>query len=205
MAQGLADLAQAVTQFALAGAETGRNSRQGIATCTAGSETVMRKETIQAIARRKMHSPIRTVVLCGLAAFNLTVPAAAKDIALNSGGALDLYATVSAVHEVSAGNPMPGLHLDAKVNGRITDIYIAPMDFIAKFGVKVSRGDNLHIVGTRVTSGDADVVLAREINVGSYGRNDRVFRPNLTVYLRNDDGPFWVEATKPGPDPMAAR
>src|SRR6266567_1674955 len=31
MAQGLADLAQAVTQFALAGAETGRNSRQGIA------------------------------------------------------------------------------------------------------------------------------------------------------------------------------
>jgi len=165
----------------------------------------MRKETIQAIARRKMHSPIRTVVLCGLAVFNLTVPAAAKDIALNSGGALDLYATVSAVHEVSAGNPMPGLHLDAKVNGRITDIYIAPMDFLAKFGVKVSRGDNLHIVGTRVTSGDADVVLAREINVGSYGRNDRVFRPNLTVYLRNDDGPFWVEPTKPGRDPIAGR
>jgi hypothetical protein len=33
---------------------------------------------------------------------------------------------------VPAGNPLPGLHLDAKVKGRVMDIYIAPADFAAE-------------------------------------------------------------------------
>jgi hypothetical protein len=104
----------------------------------------------------------------------------------------DFHVTVIAVREVPVGNPMPGLHLQAKVKGRMTDIYIAPVDFAAKCGVKVSKGDQVHIVGSQMRSGEADVVLAREITIGSYA--------NGTYYLRNDDGPLWEE-TVPQPSP----
>jgi hypothetical protein len=33
--------------------------------------------------------------------------------------------------QVPAGNPLHGLHIDAKIKGRMMDVYIAPMDFVA--------------------------------------------------------------------------
>jgi hypothetical protein len=127
-----------------------------------------------------------TVVVCGLAGYGI-----AKDIAVvNPAGAVDFIATVAAVREVPAGNPLPGIHLDANVKGRMTDIYIAPADFAAKYEVKVAKGDAVRIVGTQA----GDVILARELNVGSYNKINNLFRTKLTVYLRNDDGPFWMDA-----------
>lgn len=147
----------------------------------------MKRETIR----------LWTVALCGAAAFALAAPVMAKDIVLKPGGAVDFYATVNAVREVTVGNPMPGLHLDAKVKGRMMDIYIAPMDFVAKYGIKVSKGDEVRIVG-QVTLGEAEVVLAREITTGKFDDKAGFFRETLTTYLRNDDGPFWEES-RPGP------
>jgi hypothetical protein len=135
--------------------------------------------------------------LCGAAGFGLAASAVAKDqdAARDSGAAADFHVTVSAVREVPVGSPMPGLHLQAKVKGRMTDIYIAPVDFVAKCGLKLSKGDEVHIVGSQTKFGEADVVLAREITIGSY--------TNGTYYLRDDDGPFWEE-TKPVPQPIPA-
>jgi len=131
--------------------------------------------------------------------------AAAKDQPVfNSGATVDFYATVSAVREVPVGNPMPGLHVDAKVKGRMMDIYIAPMDFVAKYGVKVAKGDEVRVVGTQTRLGEAEVVLAREITTGSYDNRAGMFHADLTVYLRNDDGPFFQEELLPGPQPVAA-
>ena len=31
---------------------------------------------------------------------------------------------------------MPGLHLDVNVKGVLTDVYIAPMDFVVKYAIK---------------------------------------------------------------------
>jgi hypothetical protein len=153
----------------------------------------MRKETI-----RKCR--IGTAVLCGFAGFALAGPAAAKDPPPNAGGVVDIYGTVSAIREVPAGNPMPGLHVEARVKGQVTDIYIAPMDFVTRFGVKVAKGDDVRVIGTQAAAGDTDVVLAREVDLGSYGIKDRVFRPRMTYYLRNDSGPMWVEDTKGVPE-----
>jgi hypothetical protein len=124
-------------------------------------------------------------LLCARAA-----PAVAKDVSMNP-AAVDLYVTVSAVREVPAGKPMPGLHLDAKVKGRMMDIYIAPMDFAAKYGVKIAPGDEVHIGGTEHNPGEAEVVLAREITTGAYDNKTGFFRETLTTYLRNDAGPLW--------------
>jgi hypothetical protein len=115
----------------------------------------------------------------------------AKDIpAVKPSGAVEFITTVTAVREVPAGNPLAGLHLDANVNGRAVDIYIAPVDFVVKYEVKIAKGNDVRIAGTQA----GDVMLARELNIGSYSRSDKLFRTKLTVYLRNDDGPFWVEA-----------
>ena len=92
---------------------------------------------------------------------------------------------VIGVREVPVGHPLPGIHLDVKVNGRATDIYIAPTDFLAKFEISFSKGIEVHIVGTRTRSGDTDIVLAREVSTGLTNRS--------TLYLRDDDGPFWTE------------
>ena len=141
----------------------------------------MRKETIGAL------------VLFGLAGFALAAPAAAKDIGVAPGAQVRFDTTVSAIHEVPAGNALPGLHIEAKVNGRATDIYLSPMDFAVRYGVKVAKGDYVRIAGTA----QGDTVLAREITTGLYDERHNIFRPNLTIYLRNDDGPFWVETSKP--------
>jgi len=130
------------------------------------------------------------VVLCGLAGVAMAVSAVAQTVVFKAVAAVDAETTVGALREVSSG-PLAGLHLDVKVKGQVMDIYIAPADFAAKYGVKVSKGDYVHIVGTEVKSGDGDVVLARAITTGSMDKRTGTFHEDLTVYLRNDDGPLW--------------
>ena len=140
------------------------------------------------VNRIRVCTEMQRVVLCGLAGFALAVSGAAKDVVLNA--AVDVETTVGALHEVSAGT-LPGLHLDANVKGRIMDVYIAPMDFAAKYGVRVSKGDYVHIVGTEVRSGETDVVVARSITTGSIDKRTGMFHEDVTIYLRNDEGPLW--------------
>ena len=94
---------------------------------------------------------------------------------------------------------MPGLHLDVKVNGQALDVYIAPMDFCRKFDVKVEKGDEVIVAGTQLqaVAGEPVVVLAREITTGIHDAKTGTFHPTLTVYLRNENGPFWVEPAAP--------
>ena len=138
--------------------------------------------------RKEMHSRLWSVVLCGVAGFALAMTATAKN-AVNP--TVDVETTVGALRQVPAGSPLPGLHLDANVKGRVVDIYIAPESFVVKYGVKVAKGDYVHIVGTQVKSGETDVVLARAISTGSVDKRTGTFSEDLTIYLRNDEGPLW--------------
>ena len=139
---------------------------------------------------RKATIPV--LVFGGLAALALASPVMARDNAVGA-GPVKIDTIAGTVREVPAGNPLPGLHIDAKVNGRATDVYIAPEDFAQRYGVKITKGEYIRIVGT-LESGDSDVVLAREITTGNYDQARNIFRPTLTIYLRNDQGPLWVEA-----------
>jgi hypothetical protein len=132
------------------------------------------------------------VALCGLAGFALAMPALAKDIAF--GAVIDVHTNVSAIRQVPAADPLPGLHIDAKINGRMMDVYIAPMDFVAKYDVKIAKGQDVHIVGTEVKGSegnDADVFLPREITTGAVDRRTGIFHENMTIHLRNEAGPLW--------------
>jgi hypothetical protein len=131
------------------------------------------------------------MVLVGLAGFGLAVTAVAKDIVVNTGAAVDVRTTVIDVREAPAGDALPGLHFDAKIKGRVMDIYLAPRDFVVKYDVKVAKGQQIHIVGAEAKAGEADVVLAREITTGTVDKTTGIFRENMTIYLRNDEGPLW--------------
>jgi hypothetical protein len=141
--------------------------------------TIMQKQTVG----------MWKLVLCGLAGLALAAPAVARDVAI--GVAVDVHTNVSAIRQVPAGDPLPGLHIDAKVKGQMVDIYIAPLDFVVKYDVKIAKGQDVHIVGTEVKEGEAAVVLAREITTGAVDRRTGIFHENMTIYLRNDEGPLW--------------
>lgn len=148
----------------------------------------MQRETSRGGAVRT--SQVWAVVLSGLVGLAMAAPAAARDLS----SPVDEYATVTGLREAPAGSALPGLHLDARTkNGQMVDFYISPVDFATKYGVKVAKGDYVHIVGTEVKSGGTDVVLAREIDTGMYDNRTGAFRVTLTIYLRNDEGPFWTE------------
>jgi len=120
---------------------------------------------------------IGSLALCGWAAFAMAAPFPAGD------GVVDATATVIRVREAPPGSALPGIHLEAKINGRTSDVYLAPAGFLEEFGMTFRAGDDVHIVGSRTRVGETDVVLAREIAVGASDRR--------TLYLRDDHGPFW--------------
>ena len=144
----------------------------------------MRKETLGAL------------LLFGLSIAGAAGTAFAAPVVAPPGALAKYDVFVNNLHEVPAGQPLPGLHFNAKLNGRETDIYLCPTDFAVKYEVKVSKGDYVRIVGF-AAPGKQDVFLVREISTGLYDQAKNIFRPTLTVYLRNDDGPFWVETSKP--------
>ncbi len=121
----------------------------------------------------------------GLTAFALAATVLAGD------KTVDTTVTVISVREAPASSALPGVHLEAKLEGRDTDIYLAPTDFLEEFGMKFRPGDDVHIVGLRTKAGGNDVVLAREIAIGASDRR--------TLYLRDDHGPFWDEKSRSAP------
>jgi hypothetical protein len=71
------------------------------------------------------------------------------------------------------------------------DIYVAPRDFVQKYDVKVAKGQEIHVIGIEAKAGDGDVVLTREITTGAVDKRTGLFHENMTIYLRNDEGPLW--------------
>lgn len=152
------------------------------------------------------------LAVVSVAGLVLALPAAARigGVPTNA-GPIEFRVFVDNVREVPVGDPMPGMHLDVKVDGRALDVYIAPADFCAKFDIKVHKGDEVEVSGTRLEpkAGEAAVVLAREITTGIRDPRSGVFHATLTVFLRNDDGPFFDEpkpvAPKPAAEPITGR
>lgn len=54
-----------------------------------------------------------------------------------------------------------------KTDAGTFDVQLAPAAFLAEKKVKIAKGDTVELIGSRVTTGDSEVVLAREIRKGS--------------------------------------
>lgn len=94
---------------------------------------------------------------------------------------IDITATVTAVHEVSKDQPLAGVHLTLKQESQTLDIYVGPTEFVKMFEVKFSKGDEIHVIGSKVDFDGSTVVLAREVSLGT-----------VTLVCRDKDGsPLW--------------
>ena len=91
---------------------------------------------------------------------------------------------VQAVRDVEHPNALSGRHVIVKTEKQQNyDVYLAPLEYLKDFELKLNRGDEIHIIGSRVKSSGMDIVLAREVRTG-----------DTTIYLRDDAGqPYWTE------------
>jgi len=100
---------------------------------------------------------------------------------------VDIQAKVSAVREVPKGSPMEGLHLMMQSGGETLDVYVGPPEFVKVFEVTFKPGDQVHVIGSKVTFEGSTVILAREVSIGT-----------VTLLCRDKEGePLWKYFLKP--------
>lgn len=97
---------------------------------------------------------------------------------------------VTEVREVPKGEPLEGINLTVKAKGETFNVYVAPAAFVKMFGVTFKKDQQLDITGSKVKFEGADVLLAREIEIG-----------RIDLLLRSENGdPFWLMFTLPTVD-----
>jgi hypothetical protein len=101
---------------------------------------------------------------------------------------IDFGAVVVEIREVQKDNPLSGVNLVVRSDSDATfNVYVAPVDFVKSFEITFRKGDNVHIVGSKIKFGGDTVVLGREIR-----------KDSTTLYLRGrEGGPYWTPSGKP--------
>jgi len=94
--------------------------------------------------------------------------------------------TVQDVTLPAAGHEKEAVHLVLKIGSDTIEVYLCPKSFLDEMGVEFNKGDEIAVTGSKVKSGDTDLVLARQAQKGSD-----------TLILRDDKGnPVWIWSTK---------
>ena len=76
---------------------------------------------------------------------------------------------------------MQGTQLLVKTDTKTVQVYVGPGDFLKEIEVSFNKGDQINVVGAQAPNSAEEIILAREITVGSN-----------TFTLRDDKGiPVW--------------
>lgn len=90
--------------------------------------------------------------------------------------------TVEKVKQVAGRHGWNGTHLTLKTESGTLDVHVGPETYIASQGFSFAAGDKVEVLGSKVTVGDGDALIAREIKKG-----------DKTLVLRNAAGiPQWA-------------
>jgi hypothetical protein len=101
--------------------------------------------------------------------------------AYNPATMVEVSGIITAVRQVPAGSPLEGVHLMLKSKASTLDAYIAPADFLKIFKTNFPVGTEVRIIGSKVSFGNTDVILANEVNLGT-----------TAIILRDGGGaPVW--------------
>lgn len=86
---------------------------------------------------------------------------------------------VKTVAGAMGGMSMQGTHIVLKSDSGTIEVHLGPSAFLKEKKVELAAGDSVQIVGSRVKIGEADAVLAREIqkNGTSWALRDAGGRP----------------------------
>lgn len=89
--------------------------------------------------------------------------------------------TVQEVRQVGRYGGGPGAHIILKTEKENLEVHLGPTAFVTLSGFTFASGDHIEVVGSRVKFGDADVLLAREVQ-----------KDGKTLVLRDANGiPKW--------------
>lgn len=93
-----------------------------------------------------------------------------------------LKGTIQSVEmQPSQNGPGYGVHLTLAVGDGTVPVHLGPSWFIENQDRQLAQGDEIEVVGSRVTTGDATFVIAREVRHGE-----------LVLVLRDEAGlPAW--------------
>lgn len=90
--------------------------------------------------------------------------------------------TVEQVKQVTGRHGWNGTHLTLKTESETLDVHVGPEKYIASQGFSLAAGDEIEVLGSKVTVGDGEAVIARQIKKG-----------DKTLVLRNASGvPHWA-------------
>ena len=92
--------------------------------------------------------------------------AAASEPVYNLATTTKVDGVVTAVHQVAAGNPMPGVHLTVKTKASSVDVYLGPADFLKFLRANVPVGRAIEVIGSMVKANSGDVLLTRDFDDG---------------------------------------
>ena len=94
--------------------------------------------------------------------------------------------TVEEVRQVGRYGGGPGTHIILRTEKENLEVHLGPTAFVTLSGFTFASGDHIEVVGSRVKFGDADVLLAREVQ-----------KDGKTLVLRDANGiPKWSRARR---------
>jgi len=89
--------------------------------------------------------------------------------------------TVEEAKEISKGGGQAGMHALVKTASGTFDVRLGPADFWKRHGFELAKGDSIQATGSKVKSGESEILIAREVRKG-----------DKTVTLRDASGvPAW--------------
>jgi|SRR5579864_716 len=89
--------------------------------------------------------------------------------------------SVEAVNQQTSAQGWGGTHIILKTEKETFDVHVGPSWFLTEHNFSLAKGDQIEVTGSKVTIGDTDALVAREIKKGE-----------KSVTLRNAQGvPAW--------------
>ena len=89
--------------------------------------------------------------------------------------------TVEEVRTVSGRHGWNGIHLMLKAEKKTLDVHLGPESFLKEKGFAFAKGDHVEVVGSKVSYGGGETIIAREVK-----------KDGKTLVLRNAQGiPEW--------------
>jgi hypothetical protein len=131
-------------------------------------------------------STVAALLLLALPQTSAKVIEPDQELRYNPATVVDITGIVEDIREVTSPAAVRGIHFLLRTeNDASIDVYVGPTWFVKEFVASFGKRSEVEVTGSKVKSGGAAIILAREVRRGV-----------ITLYLRDRQGkPFWNETT----------
>jgi len=129
---------------------------------------------------------IAAIVFTAGIGFSLFAPAQRGGRIYDASTETTVHGTVTAVNTVTGRRGWNGVHLIVQSGDEKSEVHIGPSTYISSKGFTFAKGDQIEVVGSKVTLNGANTLIAREIT-----------KEGKVLTLRDKQGfPLWSRASQ---------